>query len=487
MIQKAAALALASQVQRIGLGRRAGGQAVLAGARKFIRGVTGSSGTQRAAVLAFTIRIAGAAIALLTQVLLARWLGSYEFGIYAYVWTWVVLLGSLIDFGFATTAQRVIPEYAGHKSLDLLRGFLAGSRWLVVAISTLLAILAALVIHVAEPWGNHFVVLPLYLGCITLPLYGLTMVQDGIARSYNWINLALMPLYIVRPVAIIVLMAAAHLAGFVSSAVTAMVASIVATWATALIQLFVLDRRLKRKVAPGPKAYAVRSWMATSFPVFLVGSFYFLLTYIDVLVLEKFRPPEEVAVYYAATKVLALVAFIYFSVWTVAARKFSEFHIAGDRPRLAAFLAESIRWTFWPSLAATVVLLVFGRPILWLFGSDFSQGYWLLPLLSVGLMARAAVGPAERLLNMVGEQRLCAFVYAGAFVLNLVLCFFLIPKFGMMGAAASTSAALCMESLALFLVTKRRLGLHAFVVARKVQAAAVVRHDLHSYTRAPAE
>ena len=33
-------------------------------------------------------------------------------------------------------------------------------------------------------------------------------------------------------------------------------------------------------------------------------------------------------------------------------------------------------------------------------------------ILAVGLMARASLGPVERLLNMLGEQRACAPVYA---------------------------------------------------------------------------
>src|SRR5438105_1813967 len=68
--------------------------------------------TQRAAGTALLIRVAGAAIAFLSQPLMARWMGSYEYGIYAYVWIWVLLFGSLIDFGFATNAQRFIPEYS---------------------------------------------------------------------------------------------------------------------------------------------------------------------------------------------------------------------------------------------------------------------------------------------------------------------------------------------------------------------------------------
>ena len=85
----------------------------------------------------------------------------------------------------------------------------------------------------------------------------------------------------------------------------------------------------------------------------MVEGFYLLLTNVDMLMLQQFRPPEEVAVYYAAAKTLALVAFVHFAVSAAVAHRFSEYHAADDRARLAAFLADSIRWTFWPSLAAT--------------------------------------------------------------------------------------------------------------------------------------
>ena len=106
-------------------------------------------------------------------------------------------------------------------------------------------------------------------------------------------------------------------------------------------------------------------------------------------------------------------------------------------------LGDSIRWTFWASLAAMVVILAMGRPLLSLFGPRFvEEAINLMFILAVGLMARAAVGPVERLLNMVGEQRACAAVYGTAFMLNLVLCIVLIPRLGVEGAAVSTSIAL---------------------------------------------
>jgi O-antigen/teichoic acid export membrane protein len=185
-----------------------------------------------------------------------------------------------------------------------------------------------------------------------------------------------------------------------------------------------------------------------------------------VLVLQQFRPPEEVAVYYAAAKTLALVAFIHYSIAAASAHRFTTYHVSGDHAGLARFLAQAIRWTFWPSLAATALLLALGRPILGLFGTGFADGYHLMFILALGLLARAAIGPIERLLNMLGQQHMCALVHACAFALNLALCLVLIPRLGAAGAAAATAAALIAESVFLFVVTKRRLGFHVFVWGR---------------------
>jgi O-antigen/teichoic acid export membrane protein len=418
---------------------------------------------QRTAGAAFLIRVASAAILYLSQVLLARWMGRSEFGVYVYVWTWVLLIGTLADFGLAVAAQRFIPEYTEHKNFDRLRGFLTGSRWLAMGVATALAGLALMAIDVVEPWIDSYLVVPLYLACACLPLYTLGSMLDGIARSYNWVNLALVPPYIMRPLVLIAVMAAAHLAGLTADAVTAMAAAVISTWTTAILQLLLVDRRLKTKVAPGPKSYAVRTWLKTAIPIFMVGGFYLLLTYADVLLLQAFRSPEEVAVYYAAAKTLALVAFVNFSVAAATTHKFSEYYLAGDRARLSAFLADAIRWTFWPSLAATALILAAGRPFLWLFGPGFVDGYPLMFILAIGLVSRAAIGPVERLLNMLEQQRACALVYAAAFAVNVALCLVLIPPFGATGAAVATACAVLAESLMLFFTTKYRLGLHVFV------------------------
>jgi O-antigen/teichoic acid export membrane protein len=422
---------------------------------------------QRMAGNAFLIRVASAALIYASQVVLARWLGSNEFGVYVYVWTVVLLVGDLADLGLATAAQRFVPEYTKRKAFDLLRGYLLNGRWLAVACASGIAITGELSLYLLQSQLADYLVTPLAIACLTVPFYSLMQMQDGIARSYNWINVALLPTYVVRHLAVLAMILGAYLLDLPATAVTAVIAVAVALVVTVLGQTILLNRRLSREVEPGPRAHEIKTWFVVSLPILLVEGFYILLTNADILVMQAFRPPKDVAVYYAAAKTLTLISFVHFAVSAAVAHRFSEYHVTHNRAKLEAILADSIRWTFWCSLGACVVVLAMGQFLLWLFGSAFVDGYRLMFILAIGLMARASVGPGERLLTMVGQQHICAIVYATVFLLNLVLCVVLIPQIGVDGAAVSTAAALVTESVLLFWVTRRRLKLHVFIWGRR--------------------
>ena len=423
--------------------------------------------TRRLAGTIFLIRVVSAGLAYFSQILLARWMGGSDYGIYVYVWTWVLLLGSMMDFGISASAQKIIPEYRARGDLALLRGFLSGSRWMTGAVSAVISLALAGLIKLLSPWIAPDTIVPLYLGCLTLPAFVVANTQDGIARSHDWMTLGLMPQFIVRQALIIGFTAGAFALGFNLGATAAMAASAAAVWIAMIGQMIVLNRRLRGHIEPGPKAYDFRGWLAVSLPILLVESFYLLLSYTDVLVLQQFRSSEEVGVYFAVVKTLALVSFIHYAMAATTAHRFTEYHAAGDKDRLAAYVTHAIKWTFWPSLAATLILLALGKPLLWLFGPQFTSGYDIMFIAAIGLVVRAAIGPVERLLNMLGHQHICAVAYASAFVMNLVLCLVLVPKFGGHGAAAATSIALTFETILLFWIVRQRLGLHVLAFGKQ--------------------
>ncbi|MGV7211881.1 flippase [Bradyrhizobium sp. UFLA05-112] len=416
--------------------------------------------TRRLAGTIFLIRVISAGLAYFSQILLARWMGTSDYGVYVYVWTWVLLLGSMMDFGISASAQKIIPEYRTSGAHALLRGFLSGSRWLTFVVSILVSLVLAGIIFLLSPWIDPAARLPLYIGCMTLPAFVVANTQDGIARAHDWMQLGLMPQFIIRQALIIGITASAFLLGFHLGATAAMVASAGAVWIAMTGQMVALNHKLADHVEDGPKAYDVRGWLAISLPILLVESFYLLLSYTDVLVLQQFRPSDEVGVYFAVVKTLALVSFIHYAMSATTAHRFAEYNALGDKNRLSAYVAHAINWTFWPSLAATAVLLALGKPLLWLFGPQFVIGYDIMFIAAVGLVVRAAIGPVERLLNMLGHQKICALAYALAFVMNVILCIALVPHFGGHGAAAATSISLSFETVLLFWIVRQRLGLH---------------------------
>src|SRR6195256_5422309 len=168
-----------------------------------VGGSSEASVTRRLAGTIFIIRVLSAALAYLSQILLARWMGGSDYGVYVYVWTWVLLLGSMMDFGISASAQKIIPEYRAKGEHALLRGFLSGSRWMTFAVSSLVSLLLAGVVKTLSPWIEPNTILPLYIGCLTLPAFVVANTQDGIARSHDWMRLGLMPQFVVRPSLII--------------------------------------------------------------------------------------------------------------------------------------------------------------------------------------------------------------------------------------------------------------------------------------------
>ena len=325
-----------------------------AAARAMLGGSGEASLTRRLAGTIFIIRVVSAGLAYLSQILLARWMGGSDYGIYVYVWTWVLLLGSMMDFGISVSAQKLIPEYRASGEHALLRGFLSGSRWMTLAVSSCVSAALALVVKLLSPWIEPAAVVPLYLGCLTLPAFVVANTQDGIARSHDWMRLGLMPQFIVRQSLIIGFTAGAFALGLHLGATAAMIASCAAVWIAMLGQMIVLNRRLRNHLEAGPKAYDFRGWLKVSLPILMVEGFYLLLSYTDVLVLQQFRSSEEVGVYFAVVKTLALVSFIHYAMSATTAHRFTEYHATGDNARLSAYVAHAIKWTFWPSLAATV-------------------------------------------------------------------------------------------------------------------------------------
>jgi O-antigen/teichoic acid export membrane protein len=415
--------------------------------------------TQRDALLVFAVRVFSAGLLYLTQIVLARWMGGFEYGVYVSVWTWVLILGAMSHLGLNLASLRLAPVYRETHDFAHLRGLVRGVRCVALAGGTIIMAAGLTGVWIFQDQiQNHFV-LPIYLALVCIPLYALTDVQDGIGRGNAWMGIALIPPYILRPLLLLAAMAVAYAAGLSMTAVTAASAAIVATWLTGLLQALSLNRRMRATIPAGPRLSDFPTWLKISLPLLVMMSAELLLQNTDILVVTRYMSPADVGIYFAAGKTMALIMFVHYAVGSAVAHKFAALHARGDHDGLRSFVKDAVNWTFWPSLASALIILALGKPLLSVFGPQFATGYPVMCILVVGFLTRSAMGPADYLLNMLGEQKLCAAVLFGAALLNIVLNVVLVPKFGIVGAASATATSLTIAALTNAVVVWWRLGI----------------------------
>jgi O-antigen/teichoic acid export membrane protein/CelD/BcsL family acetyltransferase involved in cellulose biosynthesis len=443
---------------------------------------------------AFIMRVVNAGLGFATQIFLARWMGAAEYGIYAYLWVWLLFIGGIGSLGLPVAALKLIPDYGMRGDLAGLRGLLRQSRTLGVGPSLAAALIAAIALVASFRFAGSPVDLAPYLpaallALATLPVYVLMDIQTGIARAYDFADLGLVADYLIRPLLTLIFAAGLAVAGGPSTAGPVMAATFAAVALTALAQGIVLQIRLDARIPPGPIRAEPRRWAGVCAPLLVVAGFHLLLGSTDILLLKAFVGPEEIARYFAATKIVAVASFVAYGVAATSSHRFAAQAVSGDRNATARLAAETVKWTFWPTLAIILGLTALSRPLLSLFGSDYADAWPIVVVLSLGLLAQAAVGPADRALAMLNESSITARIYGASFVANVVLGLALIPVLGLNGAALATSLALAAKSVMLYVSAKRRLGLDMFVltVGRATAATHIGAGGIQAELLAPAE
>ena len=386
-------------------------------------------------------------------------MGGTEYGIYVFVWTWVLVLGAMSHLGLNLASIRLAPVYRETADFDHLRGLIRGVRLVALGGGTVIMSLGLFGVWLFHDHIQSNFVLPIYLALVCVPLYALTDVQDGIGRGNAWMSIALVPPYVLRPIMVLAAMFAANAIGLPMNAATAAGAAIVATWFSGILQMLLINARLRATTPAGPRRSDFKTWFTISLPLLVILSSELFLQNTDILVISHFMTPADVGIYFAAGKTMALIMFVHYAVGSAVAHKFAALNARGDKDGLRAFVKDAVNWTFWPSLAGALLILAFGKPLLSLFGPQFDAGYPVMFILVVGFLFRSAMGPVEYLLNMLGEQARCATVLCAAAVLNIALNFALVPAFGLVGAATATAMSLVAAAVMNAIVVWHRLDI----------------------------
>jgi O-antigen/teichoic acid export membrane protein len=162
----------------------------------------------------------------------------------------------------------------------------------------------------------------------------------------------------------------------------------------------------------------------------------------DSIVLLAFLPLESAALYKASDYIGRVAAQIRNAFDGVAAPLFAGPIHVGDRQRLHDNLRFLTRWVATLTLPLATSLIALRRPLLGLFGPEYTAAGVIVIVHVAGHMANGILGLSGHVLMMAGKARWMTLTQVAALAVNVVLCSLLIPAWGLMGAVTGFAAAM---------------------------------------------
>lgn len=415
---------------------------------------------------ALIIQTSGAGIAYLMQVLLARWMGANEYGIYDYVMTLGTVLALLAGLGVSGVVLRFVPEYIVKQNWGLLRGLVIGSGWQTGIASVFTATIATVLLFWLDQTHDlTSLKLPLLLGLWLIPLLALLKLQLEMARSIRQISLAYAPFFLLYP---LLLMLAAlvwqQTQGHLTSVETIILTAFVLLFIL-ISQTWLLYQALPLEINGISAMYIPRQWLLVSLPILFIDGAFIVLNQTDTLMIAAFLGTTEVGIYGAAFKTAGWVSFILVSVNAIAAPMFGSLYAQDDRQSLQQLVSTIARWMFYPALMVAIGLFIFAEPVLYWFGPEFVLAKGSLIVLALGQLVNVGTGSVGYLLMMTGHHNQCAFVFGCSALVNLGLNLILIPTWGILGAAIATALSMMLWNIWLNFLVVKYLGVNPSIVA----------------------
>ncbi len=199
-------------------------------------------------------------------------------------------------------------------------------------------------------------------------------------------------------------------------------------------------------------------------PMFLTAASAVLLSTTDIFILSYYLDESHVGVYHIVNRLTNLITFMLLAINSVSAGNFSTYYTSKQFDKLRSNSKSATLVIFVFSLPVTLILIIFGKPILLFFGESFLMGFVALIYISIGKLVNAATGSVGWLLNMTGNQSTyCIIVLVGG-ALNIILNLILIPNMGINGAALANMVSMIFINLISLVYVKKKLGFWNFFI-----------------------
>jgi O-antigen/teichoic acid export membrane protein len=423
-------------------------------------GIPGSalSRVTRGGLTAFFVYGAGFGLTYCSQLVIARVVGIDTYGVYAYVFAWIVVLAYFSTLGFDVGLLRFVPAYAAESAWPLLRGAIqyAQRRAVFVGLSVIL-----IGICVIEGWVSSPELRKTFLaGFALVPILALVRIRCSAVRAFGGVVSALVPDSLVRDGTLIGILAVASVGlGWTISAPFVMVTAVISSALGLICAGLAMGHRRPRAIDYVLPAYDPAAWRRAAIPLVIIGATELLLNRTGVILLGWITNTKDAGIYSLAFNIALVVTLPRVAMNTLFAPVVSDLYARLDTATMQVLITRTSSWTFCAGLCIAAALFILAEPLLAWFGAGYGSGVPALRILLISQVMAASAGSQLYVMTMTGHERGAAVLLVSCAILNAGASALLIPQLGLIGAAIGTAVSLVIWNVAMALFLWRRLSL----------------------------
>lgn len=215
-----------------------------------------------------------------------------------------------------------------------------------------------------------------------------------------------------------------------------------------VLLLFFLDRLfpLRRPIEAAKRN--VREMVSFSFPLWLTWIVRQLGDNVELMILAMVGTIAATGIYSAVLRVQLIGVMFFAAVQEASMPIISDLYHQGDKTQLSRLYQTLTRWSLAFVLPFFLILVLFGRPILSIFGQEFSAGTTALTIVAVGMLVNAGTGICGGVIDMSGYSKLSFLNSLVAVTMILALDILLVPIWGVNGAAVTSALSMAGVNIA---------------------------------------
>ncbi|MCU8082685.1 oligosaccharide flippase family protein [Shewanella sp. SM23] len=160
--------------------------------------------------------------------------------------------------------------------------------------------------------------------------------------------------------------------------------------------------------------------------------------------LSIFSNTDSIAVFSVAVRIALIISLVSFALNKVTAQKISTLANVDDRKKLYRIISVSVLIVFLVVSPILLVSLLFPDKVLVLFGEEFVSGTLILSVIMVGQYFASITGVNSFVLQMTGSQSVMKNIAISSLSISILISYFAISTYGLLGAALSYSFNLCL-------------------------------------------